>query len=213
MCITEDDGAQTKCGREECRDNGRKMGMENENPIDVHIVNLCEVAAELIRANDPNKTITPNMLTTIGLISGVVAILLLLKKQYVGAFIMIWVYYFFDCLDGYYARRYNMVTQAGDYYDHIRDILINIPICFIIYKQLKTDEDRAKFIIIFSVLLVLMLTHFGCQEIFSRDQENNRSIHILRSLINEKEYINCTKYFGGGTFILATSLSILYLGL
>ena len=31
--------------------------------------------------------------------------------------------YIFDCLDGYVARTYNMVTKFGDYYDHVTDVL------------------------------------------------------------------------------------------
>ena len=31
--------------------------------------------------------------------------------------------YYFDCIDGPMARKYNMVTVFGDYYDHGTDII------------------------------------------------------------------------------------------
>ena len=30
----------------------------------------------------------------------------------------------FDVLDGNYARNYKMVTQFGDYFDHIKDLIV-----------------------------------------------------------------------------------------
>ena len=30
--------------------------------------------------------------------------------------------YFFDCMDGHFARKYNMVTEFGDMYDYITDL-------------------------------------------------------------------------------------------
>ena len=27
-----------------------------------------------------------------------------------------------DCLDGFYARKYNMTSQFGDYLDHLSDV-------------------------------------------------------------------------------------------
>jgi len=34
--------------------------------------------------------------------------------------------YMFDCWDGYYARKYNMESKFGDYYDHVSDMFIGI---------------------------------------------------------------------------------------
>ena len=37
--------------------------------------------------------------------------------------IILLIFYFMDCLDGHFARKYNMVTVFGDYFDHFVDIL------------------------------------------------------------------------------------------
>lgn len=210
MCLLDSLG-KINCGNETCPNNGRKMSADNENPIDDGIVNICEKVAEIIRSNDKHKIITPNMITTVGLLMGLIAIALLWKKKYYFAFIFFWICYFFDCLDGYYARRYDMVTQFGDYYDHFRDIFINAVISILIYHQLNTPEEKSVFTIVLIVLIILMCTHFGCQELNSSIKENNACLKVLSPMISHKEYIDYTKYFSSGTFTLVISLFILYL--
>ena len=39
-----------------------------------------------------------------------------------------------DILDGYYARTYNMTSKFGDYYDHIKDLFINILLLLVFVK-------------------------------------------------------------------------------
>ena len=210
MCIENYEG-KTNCGNEDCPLNGKKINTIFENPIDHYIVKACEKVAEAIRKNDTNKIITPNMITTVGLIIGVISIYLLYKKKYYLAFVFFWLCYFFDCLDGYYARRYDMVTQFGDYYDHFRDIFVNVAVSILIYNQLKTPNQKSVFLIVVIVFSIFMLTHFGCQELNSSVQENNKTLAILSSMISCKEYIKYTKYFGSGTFITIISGFILYL--
>jgi len=210
MCILDSLG-KINCGKETCPDNGRKICSDHENPIDKTLVYMCEKVAEFIRSKDTYKIITPNMITTVGLLMGVIAIALLYKKQYYLAFIFFWLCYFFDCLDGYYARRYDMVTQFGDYYDHFRDIFVNVAVSILIYQQLSTPEEKSVFTIVFIVSIILMFTHFGCQEMNSAITDNNACLKILSPLIGHKEYIDYTKYFGNGTFTMVISLFILYL--
>jgi len=211
MCINEDDDTKTNCRTEICADSGRKTIVDIRNPVDSILDGLCQTTAEFIRMNDPHKLITPNMITTAGLIMGLIALAMIISKKYLLAFVFFWLYYFLDCLDGYYARRYDMVTQVGDYYDHFRDIFITTSACFLIYYHLQTPREKTIFLIIIIVMVVAMLTHFGCQELYSSIQENNDCLALLSSLIHHKEYIKFTKYFGSGTFILVVSLFILYL--
>ena len=49
-----------------------------------------------------------------------------LAFNYIISAILYLTRYIFDCIDGFYARKYNMTTVFGDWYDHISDILINL---------------------------------------------------------------------------------------
>ena len=49
---------------------------------------------------------------------------MLCNNNYILACIYYFISYFFDVLDGIYAREYNMVSEFGDYYDHIKDIVV-----------------------------------------------------------------------------------------
>jgi phosphatidylglycerophosphate synthase len=65
----------------------------------------------------------PNMITTLSNIACIITILLLSNANYYLAAFFILVSYFFDCAYGHIARKYNMVTVFGDYYDHNSDFV------------------------------------------------------------------------------------------
>ena len=101
-------------------ENGRKIPAHHEAIIDDFLISLCEPVSTRLNA----LSFTPNMITTIGLFFGILSIMCLLKKMYLLSILFLWICYWFDCLDGYYARKYKMETQFGDYYDHFRDIFV-----------------------------------------------------------------------------------------
>lgn len=202
------DGNKRNCENDNCPDKGRKVFKNIENPIDSTLVQICEKISPILRKN---RSLTPNIITTIGLIIGLITIYFLYRDAYLTAFCLFWITYFFDCLDGYYARRYDMVTDFGDYYDHFRDIFVTITILIIIYLKLKTSGEKSVFIIVLIISTVFMLTHFGCQELNTSINGSNDCLKIFSPLISRKEYICYTKYVGCGTFILTISLFIFYL--
>lgn len=212
MCIF-NESEKINCGDEKCPHNGTKIINLHENPIDAHLIKLCKIVAEHIRFHDTRKVITPNMLTTVGLILGLISLVLISRKKYYLAFVFFWLCYFFDCIDGYYARRYKMTSQFGDYYDHFRDIIINGVVLILIYQHLNTRQEKNTFVIIGTIALILMLTHLGCQELNSAVQKDNICLKFLSPLSKKKEHIKYTKYVGNGTYILVISLFILYLGI
>ena len=63
--------------------------------------------------------------------------------------------YFFDCMDGNFARTYKMQTKFGDYYDHIKDVIIMLIFALIlfIYKDIPLNYKIA--------LLVAVIMTFG----------------------------------------------------
>jgi phosphatidylglycerophosphate synthase len=190
-------------------EHGRKVPECMENPVDSILVNIAEPLSVLIRNISPN--ITANIITAVGMVVGVACLVCLIKGYYLAAFVLYWVCYFFDVLDGYYARKYDMITKFGDYFDHFRDVFINIVVCWFIWWKLEDQSLRDIFIITLIVFGIGMLSHFGCQEQNATITEHNDCLAVLKPLVKHKEYIGFTKHFGCGTFILVVSVFIILL--
>jgi len=181
----------------------KKMDDEFENPIDYFIINkICEPLSEYIHTNFPQTT--PNFITFIGLICGLISIFFLINNFYFLAFIFFWICYILDCLDGYYARKYDMVTKFGDYFDHIRDIIVNFIIVLVILSKLKKNE-RYIFMILFLMFFIPMNMHLGFQN------NENSVLSLLSHICHEDQDLHTLKYFGCGTYMLFISLSFIYL--
>ena len=69
---------------------------------------------------------TPNMITTISFLFGLLCCYLYYKQYYIIASICYLLFYFFDVMDGYYARIYEMYSTFGSYYDVITNIFVVI---------------------------------------------------------------------------------------
>lgn len=191
----------------------RKIDKNYENPIDNILIDIAESLCPYFR----KYNYTPNDLTTISLITGILSIFYLYNNLYLESIIYLFLSYFFDIMDGNYARKYNMETHFGDMYDHIKDIIVNVCIfILIIYKTYKINKNvMIIFLIIIFIFFVLMNLHLGCQEMIYDNKYNNNFLHINRVLCVKKENIIYTKYVGCGTFylvifILIYSLKFIY---
>lgn len=181
----------------------KKIDDHLENPIDYYIINhICEPLSTFIRENFPDTT--PNFITFIGLIVGLLAILCLYYNLFAYAFIFIWIAYIIDCLDGYYARKYNMVTKIGDYFDHIRDSSIGFIVIVMILIKLQRKE-QIMMIVVVVITLITMNMHLACQK-----NEEESILHSIKSICQEDK-MEVLKFFGCGTYNLIISLYILYL--
>ena len=121
--------------------------------------------------------------------------------------------YFFDCMDGYFARKYNMVSKIGDMYDHFKDVTVHILLfVVIIYYYPVKREILITSMSILLVALILTLMNMGCEEKI-HDGNNSGTIHFTRYLCigNPKNKIQYTKYIGTGIFIIIVILNIIYI--
>ena len=91
--------------------------------------------------------IHPNHITTLSFLSGLLSCFLFYKNYYLSSGIVYFISYIFDSIDGRYARKYNMVTNFGDHYDHSTDIIVWI-ILFIIMISKIHKGRYVKLIII-----------------------------------------------------------------
>lgn len=149
----------------------RKLNSEYENAIDNVLIHLSEYLSPYFY----ELGMTPNIITTLSNIFAIITIILLLNNKYIFAGISLMISYYFDCMDGYFARKYNMTSVFGDLYDHISDICKTILILGTLYYI-----DSSKFVTVFIIFILvgsISLIHLGCQEnyyeIYNISEENN----------------------------------------
>lgn len=191
----------------------RKIPYIYDNPLD----NLFYELSEITSPYAYSIGFTPNMITTLSNIACIITILLLLNANYYWAALFVLIAFYFDCMDGYMARKYKMYSSFGDYYDHISDYIKTISILVVLYY---IDSNKFYNIIPILVLLVIMLEfHMGCQELLSDGDNVSDTLESTKKFcpvknnndINEiKNAISSTKLFGPGTFQIALALSIVY---
>jgi phosphatidylglycerophosphate synthase len=173
----------------------QKISADNENIFD----NVFIYIGEYFVDDFHDAGYTPNMITTLSLVTGLLTALLLSYSNYISASVMFLISYIFDCMDGTMARKFNMVSVFGDYYDHISDISKLLIIFIVLY-----NNDSQKFLILLPFIIVfsiLLLTHMGCQEQV-HNEDTSPSLSVTRHLCTVEQNIQYTKWFGCGTFVV-----------
>ncbi len=190
-----------------------------DNPIDVQIYKHIDTILPIL-----NKyNLTPNHLTAVSLLFGVSASYFLYYDKYALSALTWFLAYYFDCVDGKMARRYDMVTKFGDYFDHGADAFKMILLTYVIYLKLKGKKISKLLIFIFVLILINLIlvgSQFGCQEKINNDinkkmnkkLETSETLAITQKLIITDCYkqMKYTKYFGSGTVIVFICLLILF---
>lgn len=185
----------------------RKLPSYYENPFDDILINICDYFCPYFH----KLGFTPNILTTISLLFCVVTIILLLKSYFYLAAAFFIISYFFDCMDGHFARKYNQVTKFGDYYDHITDVIKMISVIYTLYY---INSKIMTFLIIpMIILFILESMHMSCQEKYHNKYDSIISFSTLCP--NNKKYnpLNITRFFGCGTIMLFYTIIIIYYGI
>lgn len=185
-----------------------KIPNKFENPIDILLSKL----ADKISPYFYSLNFTPNHITTMSVIFSICCIYTLYKEYYILSSIMLLLSYFFDILDGIYARKYDMVTEFGDYYDHISDILLYlILIPMIIYKS-KNKTKLIPFIILLMICLFVMMIQLGCQEKISNSNESKMLSYYKKLCPYPEKIMKFSRFGGCGTFIFMTMIIIIISG-
>ena len=175
----------------------KKLDKNQDNPIDNIIYKIVEVLDPIFY----KLNFTPNIITTLSLITGLLSGYYFYNNNILCIPLYI-LSYILDCSDGYFARKYNMTSKFGDYYDHISDIIKTSIIIYLIYIRSK-KINKNKLILLILSLFILMYYHLSLQELVYNKQENSKSLNLLNNIMNlNKENIYWSRYFGCGTFLL-----------
>ena len=175
-----------------------------ENPFDNIILFYVEKVNPYLRA----AGVTPNMLTTCSLVSGVVSALFVYRGWFGIGGLLFLLSYVFDCMDGNMARAFDMVTVFGDYYDHVTDFIQLVLLVSAIAMSPMRYEHKASFFVIAAILFIAGLVHLGCQE---RIYGNNvPCLKVFEALCPSPEtMIYKTRYLGTGTVTMFVVIFLL----
>lgn len=183
-------------------DKGRKLDNKYEGPVDNFIYIFVEKITPILR----KIGLTPNHVTFLSALSASISFYYFCRKEYKIAALLWLLNYFFDCVDGYMARKYDMITTGGDYFDHITDMISIWLLVYLFYR-----ERRYKEIIILGILFYIM-THFVYlqEKIYNKKEEsktlnNSFTDNMLLKKENLKEgHIKKLRLFSPGTVILVS---------
>lgn len=183
----------------------RKIERFYENPIDNVNIDIVDILCPFFK----KLNLTPNDITTLSLITGFLSLYCLYKDYILSFCILYYISYIFDCMDGHYARKYNMVSKFGDMYDHIKDISVTITLLVLLYSRYK-DQINITVILILVLATICMFSHLGCQEnVYSKRE--SKSLNILKNMCPNPKNIIYSRFVGCGTFIFIVILIVLYL--
>ncbi len=208
----------------------RKIPAHQENPVDDALIRLAELTAPAFKATGH----TPNMLTGYSLVLGLAAVWALAAGWASWTFAALWMAsYFFDCADGFYARAYGMVSQGGDLFDHVKDVVVYVLLVGVTAWKFVGAVPWATLAALGAAMAALMALgtlHLGCQEaLFSGtvSQGNKGVLSGLKGMCggggtpggksggtsgsNASRWIKWTRWFGMGTVNVATVMAVLYL--
>ena len=191
--------------------NGNKLPTFYDDPVDLFYKKYIDILNPIFK----KAGITPNMITSISFFFGLLACYLYYKSYYVLAGLSYIISYFFDTMDGYFARIYGMGSVFGSYYDSISDNIVALIILYLFYKKNVFAKPSIK-LVIFLILLFLGLGciyQMSCQEKYTKKIQEKHVSDGLAFLNNVKckdfEHMKYTRYFGTGVCTLVVSILII----
>jgi phosphatidylglycerophosphate synthase len=188
-----------------------KLADHHECPIDIWIYKFIDTHLHVYK----DLGLTPNMVTTLGFLFGLLTAYQILKGNFLIAAVLWIISYYFDNVDGKLARKYNMITKFGDLYDHVCDVLKYSIVLLALIKSntRKTTPKQWIYLGIIKILLFISFIHMGYQEIIYDKKEESRWLAMCTKLVsydsNPEKTIQYTRYLGCGTSILSIAMLII----
>ena len=162
--------------------------------------------------------VTPNIITSTRLLASLFGFIYLFENRYYKSSAILYLLsYFGDCLDGHMARKYNMDTPFGDYFDHIADLVVLIIALY--YLSVKIDPEYDWLILLIFVLSVISMIQVGCEERYlqlmgiDKDSDSLSIATILcpKSVVPDSELehlMEFSRLFGIGIHVIFVTIII-----
>jgi phosphatidylglycerophosphate synthase len=186
--------------------SGKKVPEYYEDPFD----NFLGIYVKKLNPYFKKINFTPNGITTLSFLFGLLTIYMYLDRRYILSALSLLISYFFDCMDGNYARTYKMTSKFGDIYDHLTDIIIGVlgVYLFIVNKNIYRNFKIGS-IIIFFVFLIGTLYYLSCEQKYI-DKNNNKeySLNMFLPECKNTNYLSFFRYFGTGMLNLLVIIII-----
>ncbi len=183
--------------------NGKKLLPEHQDVVDYQLDKLVVILNPIFKSIN----FTPNHITTLSLIFGLITLYFLWKNHSVLAGFSYFVSYFFDCQDGNYARTYKMYSDFGSLYDHISDAVIIIGLIVIYILKDYSTEFR------YSLLIGGAIFGIACWQYYLKQEEYyNAKAENKESQVNMKS-MKYLRFFGPGSGALLITFIIMISGL
>jgi len=189
----------------------KKIPNNLDDPVDNVFYMICDKLSPSFK----NTGHTPNIITTESLITGLLSCYFLYKGNILLFSIFYIISYFFDCFDGFFARKYNMTSKGGDIYEHTKDISIYIIILIILYLKYK-KHITIKVLIIFIFLVGMLIIYTGCQQKYYSEHNPDKkeeSLDSLKGLCRNSDDLSWTRFFGPGMFTIFTIILVWYISM
>ena len=194
--------------------NGNKINHKYENRVDL----VLEKISYPLNALFYKLGMTPNMLTALSLIINIIGLILLIKNNYIGFTVCFMISYFFDIADGQMARRFNMVSHFGDYFDHISDSLKIVLLIIVMGFKLPIKSFLLFLLIGVLPFGIMSAVSMGCYQRLYKKKEDSKPEELLDNLqpycsFSTKIQRFIVKNFGQGSlmlYILSMVLLFLY---
>jgi phosphatidylglycerophosphate synthase len=188
-----------------------KIPLEYEDKIDNKLCSWSDALCPCFKTCG----FTPNMITTLALFCTIAIIYFILNKKCeiaAGFYILA---YFFDCMDGIFARKYKMTSKYGDYYEHIVDWIRNVAVLLMIFYSCSCN-NKAIPIMALVILFVLGNIKQAYQDKYYKvktGREETESLNFVEQFISPPNTLEGIdnglkklKYIGWGTFTITAAV-------
>lgn len=189
----------------------KKIPDNLDDPIDVLMYKLCDKLAPSFKKTGH----TPNIITTYSLITGLLSCYAIYNNNIVLFIPLFIISYFFDCFDGFFARKYKMTSKFGDYYDHIKDASVYIVLILVMFYKYRSNISIIN-IIIMVILLLLLASHMGCQQRYYKNENKDadeETLDFYQKMCRNKDDIKYSRFFGPGMLTIFTTLMVTFIWL
>lgn len=188
---------------------GNKLPHYYDDPVDLFYKKYIDI----INPHFKNAGMTPNMITSISLAFGLLACYLYYKSCYISAALAYIVSYFFDTMDGYFARIYDMGSVFGSYYDSISDNAVALLLLFLLYKNPSINGTvKIAMVLVISLYVFGTAYHVSCQEKYvkkTNEKHVSEGLAFLDKIqCSNSENMRYSRFFGTGVTSLVIALAI-----